>query len=148
MSDWKYIARHILTRCFWPPEREIPCTMQISVLNTKCKYYFLLTLSPTSVMSPLGSTSRSGSRQASWTAFQYRSASKGRPKQTLSRMVAFCLQIQYTRLLFHHEDRPGSRRSGSNMLWIHQHGQSPQSCACPRSSPGAMTTFQTPLPPR
>ena len=50
------------------------------------------TLSPTSVMSPLGNICRSGSKHESLTAFQYLSASKGRPKQMFSLIVAFYIE--------------------------------------------------------
>ena len=45
--------------------------------------------SPTSVRSPLGNSFKSESRHESEMACQYLSDSKGRPKQTLSRIVAF-----------------------------------------------------------
>lgn len=56
---------------------------------------FISTLSDmyrhTSVRSPSGSNSRSGSRLASLTAVQYLCSSHGRPNNTFSRRVVFCI---------------------------------------------------------
>lgn len=70
------------------------------------------TFSPTSVRSPLGNISRSGSRHESAIAFQYLSSSKGRPKQTFSLMVAF-----YARRIYLDEAKQGVELE-SQLTWI------------------------------
>ena len=107
----------MLSRCFWPPESEIPWEKAV---NKSCDSWKIRTLSPTSVMSPLGSISISGSKHASRTAFQYLSGSKERPKQIFYLIVAFYIDIESVIHCKRNQHPLGSMHSVDNTQPSHQ----------------------------
>lgn len=80
------IAASVLPKVKYPVHANIFISTMTPIDPHRGIYF---TFSPTSVKSPFGNISRSASKHASCTAFQYRSVSNGRPKHIFSRIVAF-----------------------------------------------------------